>query len=76
MTIKQLKELKREIKQKVENTDQWTIDAYFKGFERFYKRIEQLNSTNLNLLDIEQIKFLNLINKVNEHDLQFLMQEL
>ena len=76
MSIKEMKELKRKIRNQVENVDQWTIDAYYKGFEKFTNRIQQLNNTNLNLLDIRQVKLLNLINKINKYDLQFIMQEL
>lgn len=68
----QLKQMKREIKKLVENTEDWTYNAYMKGYNSFKTRISDLNNTNLNLLDIEQVKLINRVNKISDHDLEMI----
>ena len=76
ISINELRELKKELSKLVWACDDWTVDAYFKGFDKFKERIEVLNNRRLSGLDIAEIKLINFINRLSMHDIEFMMKEL
>jgi hypothetical protein len=76
ISIKELRELKRELSKLVWACDDWTVDAYFKGFDKFKERLDILNNRKLSDLDITEIKLINFINRLSMHDIEFMMKEL
>lgn len=76
LTIKELKELKNELSKLIWACDDWMVDAYFKGFDRFKEHIDILNNRRLSDLDITEIKVINFINRLSIYDLEFMIKEL
>ncbi len=76
LTIKESRELKNELSKLIWACDDWTVDAYFKGFDRFIERMEVLNNRRLSGLDIAEIRLINFINKLSIYDLEFMIKEL
>ncbi len=76
ISIKELRELKGELGKLVWACDDWTVDAYFKGFDKFKERLDILNNRKLSDLDITEIKLINFINRLSMHDIEFMMKEL
>ena len=76
LSINELRELKKELGKLVWACDDWTVDAYFKGFNKFNERIKILNSKRLSDLDITEIRLINFINKLSIYDIEFMIKEL
>lgn len=75
-SITELEQLKKDLRNHIENLDDFIVSAYHKDLKKFFILIERLNNTNLNLLTKKEVKALAFINRINKFDIEFMKREL